>query len=69
MELAIWRATMRIVVLRREWKRLRIGRASLFDRRAQEGIKHHIDYATKEGFSVELLHHIVPHFKDELQVL
>jgi hypothetical protein len=55
--------------MRSECKRLHAGRASLFDWRVREGIEQHVDYATKEGMSVEFLHHIAPHLKDELQVL
>jgi hypothetical protein len=60
---------MRSAVVRSECKRMRAGRASLFDQRVQEGIEQHVDSAAKKGVLVELLHHIAPHLKDKLQVL
>jgi hypothetical protein len=41
----------------------------LFDWRVREGIEQHVDSAANKGVSVELLHHIAPHLKDELQLL
>jgi hypothetical protein len=68
-EPAIQRATMRSVIAGYECKGLRAGRAPLFDWRVREGIEQHVDSAANEGVSVELLHHIAPHFKNELQLL
>jgi hypothetical protein len=47
---------------------MRAGRAPHFEWRVREGIEH-VDYVVNEGVSVELLHHIAPHLKDELQLL
>jgi len=60
---------MRSVAVRSEGKRLRTGQASLLDQRARKGVEHHVNFATEEGVSVELLHHVSPHLEDELQVL
>jgi hypothetical protein len=60
---------MRSAITRCECKGLHTGQASLFDRCVHEGIKEHVESVANKGMLVELLHHITPHLKDELQVL
>jgi len=60
---------MRSVVTRCDCKGLHAGQALLFDRHIREGIEQHVESAANKSMSVELLHHIAPHIKDELQVL
>jgi hypothetical protein len=55
--------------VRSECKRLRTGQASLLDRPVREDMEQHVDSTAKKGVSVELLHHIAHHLKDELQEL
>jgi hypothetical protein len=60
---------MRSVVVGYECKGMHVGRAPLFDWRAQEGVKQHVDSTANEGMLVEMLHHIASHLKNELQLL
>jgi hypothetical protein len=60
---------MRSVDVGYECKGLCTGRAPLFDWCTQEGVKQHIDSTTHEVMSVEFLHHISAHLKNELQLL
>jgi hypothetical protein len=68
-ELVIRRAAVRSVVAGCECKGLHAGQTPLFDWLVQEGIEQHVESATNEGVPVELLHHIAPHIKDEVQLL
>jgi hypothetical protein len=60
---------MRSVVVRCECKGLRAGWTPLFDKCIREGIEQHVEHVANKGIPVELLHHVAPHLKDELQVL
>jgi len=61
--------TIQSATMRSEDKRLHIGWASLLYWHTREGVEQHVNYATKEGVPVELLHHVPPHLEYELQVL
>jgi hypothetical protein len=68
-EPSIQRDAMMISFIGYACKGLRAGQAPLFGWCIREGVEQHVNYVANEGMPVELLHHVSPHLKNELQML